>query len=305
MKTSLAGFARRYRAALRKYFWDDGANLDSARKLAQQALGMGLHALTVARTHRQALDHLLSSGRRAIAKSRLAKCSETFFSETISLVDESHKAALEISVQLDRLTERLNERTAELLVMAKNFRLEKKRRQAAEKLLARRRIQYERLRREFREMQVRLRELAGRILRAHQDEKKRMSGESNNGADRLLEANARFEALAKEANLNIKRLNKRLSFVTSLNVPSMKKRRVQLSSREIEVLKLIAESRANKQAAAELGISIKTVEKHRQHLMEKLNIHDISGLTRYAIAVGITEAVDSNGGEAGPGVKTP
>jgi DNA-binding NarL/FixJ family response regulator len=69
-----------------------------------------------------------------------------------------------------------------------------------------------------------------------------------------------------------------------------KKRGVSLRSREVEVLQLIAEGKANKQIAAELCISIKTVEKHRQHLMNKLNIHDIAGLTRYAIAAGITES---------------
>jgi len=63
-----------------------------------------------------------------------------------------------------------------------------------------------------------------------------------------------------------------------------------LTSREVEILQLIAEGMANKQAAAELGISIKTVEKHRQHLMAKLDIHDTAGLTRYAIAQGIIEA---------------
>jgi DNA-binding NarL/FixJ family response regulator len=63
-----------------------------------------------------------------------------------------------------------------------------------------------------------------------------------------------------------------------------------LSSRELEVLQLIAEGKANKETAAELGISIKTVEKHRQNLMAKLNIHEISGLTRYAIAAGIIES---------------
>jgi DNA-binding NarL/FixJ family response regulator len=64
---------------------------------------------------------------------------------------------------------------------------------------------------------------------------------------------------------------------------------VRLTSREREVLQLIAEGRANKQTAAELGISIKTVEKHRQHLMSKLGIHDTAGLTRYALAEGIIE----------------
>jgi DNA-binding NarL/FixJ family response regulator len=63
-----------------------------------------------------------------------------------------------------------------------------------------------------------------------------------------------------------------------------------ISSREMEVLQLIAEGRANKQTASELGISIKTVEKHRQALMEKLDIHDTAGLTRYAIGAGIIES---------------
>lgn len=62
-----------------------------------------------------------------------------------------------------------------------------------------------------------------------------------------------------------------------------------LTSRELEVIQLIAEGRPNKQIAAELGISIKTVEKHRQQAMDKLNIHETAGLTRYAISKGIIE----------------
>lgn len=69
-----------------------------------------------------------------------------------------------------------------------------------------------------------------------------------------------------------------------------RKRRVaNLTSREIEVLQLVAEGSANKQSASELGISIKTVEKHRQSLMAKLGIHDTAGLTRFALANGIIE----------------
>jgi DNA-binding NarL/FixJ family response regulator len=66
----------------------------------------------------------------------------------------------------------------------------------------------------------------------------------------------------------------------------------RLSTREAEVLQLVAEGKANKQTAAELGISIKTVEKHRNGLMQKLDIHDVAGLVRYAIAVGIIEGRD-------------
>ena len=63
----------------------------------------------------------------------------------------------------------------------------------------------------------------------------------------------------------------------------------RLTSRETEVLQLIAEGEANKQIAAELGIRIKTVEKHRSQLMRKLDIHDTAGLTRYAVAAGVIE----------------
>jgi DNA-binding NarL/FixJ family response regulator len=67
-------------------------------------------------------------------------------------------------------------------------------------------------------------------------------------------------------------------------------RPARLSSREVEVLQLIAEGKANKEVAAELAISRKTVEKHREHLMAKLDIHDTAGLTRYAISVGVVES---------------
>lgn len=64
---------------------------------------------------------------------------------------------------------------------------------------------------------------------------------------------------------------------------------VELTLREAEVLQLIAEGFANKQIAAELGLSVKTVEKHRQQVMNKLNIHDTASLVRHAVAKGIIE----------------
>ena len=63
-----------------------------------------------------------------------------------------------------------------------------------------------------------------------------------------------------------------------------------LTSRETEVLQLVAEGKANKETAHLLNISIKTVEKHRQRLMEKLNVHDTASLTRYAISAGVIES---------------
>ncbi len=57
-----------------------------------------------------------------------------------------------------------------------------------------------------------------------------------------------------------------------------------LTARESQVLQLIADGCPNKKIAAELGISIKTVEKHRQQVMNKLGIHHIAGLTRFVLS---------------------
>jgi DNA-binding NarL/FixJ family response regulator len=62
-----------------------------------------------------------------------------------------------------------------------------------------------------------------------------------------------------------------------------------LSRRQREVLRLIAEGQTTKQIAQTLEISVKTVEYHRSQLMEKLDIHDVAGLVRYAIIVGLIE----------------
>ena len=87
-------------------------------------------------------------------------------------------------------------------------------------------------------------------------------------------------------------ITKRLNHAKTapLNREGLKARKVHLTPRESEVLQLVAEGSANKQVAAELKISIKTVEKHRQQLMDKLNIHDTAGLTRYAMANGVIES---------------
>lgn len=82
------------------------------------------------------------------------------------------------------------------------------------------------------------------------------------------------------------RLNPLLPGSSSARIPKA----ARLTSREMEVLQLIAEGKANKETASQLGIGIKTVEKHREHLMEKLDIHDTAGLTRYAISAGVIES---------------
>jgi DNA-binding NarL/FixJ family response regulator len=60
-----------------------------------------------------------------------------------------------------------------------------------------------------------------------------------------------------------------------------------LTPRQLEILKLIARGNTTKEVARQLGISIKTAQTHRTQLMERLDIHDVAGLVRYAIRAGL------------------
>jgi len=68
-----------------------------------------------------------------------------------------------------------------------------------------------------------------------------------------------------------------------------------LTARQREILQLIAESLGTKEIAYRLGVSTKTVETHRKQLMERLNIHDVAGLVRYAIRTGVVSSDDTGG----------
>lgn len=64
----------------------------------------------------------------------------------------------------------------------------------------------------------------------------------------------------------------------------------QLTSRQREILQMIAEGKSTREVASTLEISVKTVEVHRLQLMARLNIHDVPGLVRYAVRNGIVNA---------------
>lgn len=65
----------------------------------------------------------------------------------------------------------------------------------------------------------------------------------------------------------------------------------ELTDREREVLIQIADGLSNKQIASRLDVGVRTVETHREHIMRKLDIHTIAGLTRYAIAKGLVKLI--------------
>ncbi len=63
-----------------------------------------------------------------------------------------------------------------------------------------------------------------------------------------------------------------------------------LTPRQREILQLVAEGRGTRDIAGRLGLSVKTVESHRSQVMERLDIHDVPGLVRFAIRVGLVSA---------------
>lgn len=74
----------------------------------------------------------------------------------------------------------------------------------------------------------------------------------------------------------------------------------RLTGREREVLQMVAEGLTNRQVALRLSISVKTVEKHRFSLMEKLSIRDVTGLVRFALAHGVIKGEEMVNDPEGP-----
>src|ERR1700687_250540 len=66
--------------------------------------------------------------------------------------------------------------------------------------------------------------------------------------------------------------------------------RSRLTSREREIVQLLAEGKSSKEVAVALGISVKTAETHRANIMRKLELHSVSELVRYAVRNQIIEA---------------
>ncbi len=104
------------------------------------------------------------------------------------------------------------------------------------------------------------------------------------------------DSIADELITAIHAVARRERFVSALISPEAVESYIQrrggpalerLTTREREVLQLIAEGHTNRQIAGELNISTKTVEKHRSNLMTKLNIHDLASLVRFAVAHGV------------------
>ena len=122
-------------------------------------------------------------------------------------------------------------------------------------------------------------------------------------ARELLDAGARGYLLKEDADVNLLEAIGALRKHTAFYSPKIaawvarderrargKAPRDVLTPRQRETIQLLAEGRSNKEVAATLGISVKTVEAHRAHIMLKLNLHSVTELVHYAIRNDIVQS---------------
>jgi len=219
MKRKLLALSQRYVTVLRKHL-NAGlrASLQPAQALGRQAMALGLETLELARLHERAFAMLGESPTK-----RRSKQAEIFFAEAITPIVETHRAARQSRLELDRVTEMLNERTTELAATNRQLQRGIVRRKSVEAALKISGAHYSKLLKDSLHLQADLRQLTHQVLAAQEEERKKMSHELKDEiAQNLLGINARLLSLKQEARLNSHGLKNEISTTQRLVVKSAK-----------------------------------------------------------------------------------
>jgi signal transduction histidine kinase len=196
----LSGLSQRYVAALRRHLKPGRpSNLPLALALGKQAVVQGLETLELARIHERALTLLKPFG----LKNGILKRAEIFFTEALTPIVETHRAARRSKVDLKRLNAMLIRRTIELTATNRMLKRGVFRRQNVEAALKKSGIHYTKLLKESLRLQGGLRQLAHQVLKAQEEERKKISCELQDEiAQTLLGINVRLVSLKVEAQNN-------------------------------------------------------------------------------------------------------
>jgi signal transduction histidine kinase len=220
MKRKLFALSKRYAKALRTHLRAGfSASLRPALGLGRQAVALRLETLELARMHERAFAALgPSNGTRWSSKR-----AEIFFTEALSPIVETHRAARQSKLDLNRLTETLDARTAELASSNRQLQRGIVRRKRVEAALKKSGVHYSKLLKDSLHLQAGLRELTHRVLAAQEDERKQMSIELQNEiAQTLLGINARLLSLKKDARINTQGLKSEIATTQELVLKSAK-----------------------------------------------------------------------------------
>jgi len=220
MKRKLSAMSQQYVTALEKHLkLGPRASLQPALRLGRQAVALGLETLELARIHEGALATVELSN----SKNRPGKRAEKFFDEAITAIVETHRAARQSKIDLNRLNEKLGRRTAELAATNRQLQRGIVRRKSVEAALKKSGLHYSQLLKDSLQLQEGLRQLTHQVLAAQEDERKKISTELQDEiAQTLLGINVRLLSLKREARGNIKGLKKGIASTQRLVARSAK-----------------------------------------------------------------------------------
>jgi signal transduction histidine kinase len=209
MKSKLNRLRARYAAALRAHLQAGlGAEMQAALRLGGQAVALGLETLEMARVHEQALVTLGVSGRG----NGLIQRAEIFFTEAITPIVETHRAARQNKTDLRRLNGTLNRRTLELASTNRQLKRGILRRKSVEAALKKSGKHYAKLLKDSLQLEEGLRQLTHQVLAAQEEERAKISRELQDEiAQTLLGINVRLLSLKQEARVNTRGLKSEIA----------------------------------------------------------------------------------------------
>jgi two-component system, NarL family, sensor histidine kinase DegS len=220
--------SRQYATALRKHLKQGPeASLEPAHGLGRQAVSLGLETLDVARIHAEALATMEASSSR----DGIIERAGIFFSEAITPIERTHRAALKANALLTRVSRKLDRRVAALAIANRSLKRGVAQRQTAEKALQTSGGHSRKLLEESRHLQRRLRQLTRRILAAQEVNRKKISHELQDEiAQTLLGINVRLLSLRQGTGAGTQVLEKEIASTRRLVDKSM--RRIKRFARE-------------------------------------------------------------------------
>jgi signal transduction histidine kinase len=209
MKRKLSVLSQQYAAALKKHLKRGRrANLQPALKLGRRAVALRLETLELARIHERALAALEFSN----SENGLSQRAESFFNEAITPIVETHRAARQSKIDLNRLNGALNRRTLELAATNRQLQRGIVQRKGVEAALKKSGLHYSKLLRDSLQLQEGLRQLTHQVLVAQEDERRKISRELQDEiAQTLLGINVRLLSLKQEARGNTRGLKNEIA----------------------------------------------------------------------------------------------
>jgi signal transduction histidine kinase len=213
MHRKLAGLLQEYQAALRNHLKQGPrASLRPAQALGRQALTLGLETLDLARIHQRAWIELVLPSDSPVTRGAIARRAGTFFAETITPIENTHRIAREANARLSQVNRSLRQRTVELAASNRKLKQEIVQRKSAEEALRTSEQHYSQLLAKSRHMQEQLRLLSRQLITAQEEERRKISRELHDViAQTLTSINLRLAALKKEAALNTRGLERSIA----------------------------------------------------------------------------------------------